>query len=203
LQGSRQHLLDSGPQQFYKPDQPGGPSIRETVEDHRRHALAGETIEFVRHIRNARGEDLILEVRLVLLQSGDRRLIRSSFIDITDRKHAEHALALASKKLNLLSSITRHDLNNQLMALYAYIELSKDAVDSPVELKDFFDKEQNIADAIASQISFTKDYENLGVQAPVWQNVTAIFRTVITRLPMRNIRVDAEDHDLEIFQKLQ
>jgi PAS domain S-box-containing protein len=196
---SNQQLLDSGPQQFYKPDQHGGPLIRETVEDHRQHALAGETTEFVQHIGNTRGEDLVMEVRLVLLQSGDRRLIRSSFIDITERKHAEDALALASKKLNLLASITRHDLNNQLMALNAYIELSKGAVDNPVELKDYFDKEQKIADAIASQISFTKDYENLGVQAPIWQNVTAIFRTVIARLPMRNIRVDAEDPDLELF----
>jgi len=196
---SNQQLLDAGPRQFYIPDQSGGRSVSETADEYYRRALAGETVVFVQHIRNARKEDLVMEVRLVLLQSADHRLIRSSFIDITERQHAENALALANKKLNLLSSITRHDINNQLMALNAYIELSKDAVDNPAELKEFFDKEQAIADAIASQISFTRDYENLGMQAPVWQNVTAIFRKVITQLPMQNIRVETGDPTLELF----
>ena len=120
-------------------------------------------------------------------------------VDITERKRVEEALALASKKLSLLSSITRHDINNQLMALNAYISLSGEAIDNPVELKEFIDKEQKIADAIAHQISFTRDYEDLGVKAPVWQNVTAIIKNVIPRLPMRNIRVDADNPDLELF----
>ncbi|MDO9550687.1 MAG: PAS domain S-box protein [Methanoregula sp.] len=120
-------------------------------------------------------------------------------VDITERKQVEEALALASKKLSLLSSITRHDINNQLMALNAYISLSGEAIGNPVELKEFIDKEQKIADSIAHQIRFTKDYENLGVKAPVWQNVTAIFKNIIPRLPMRNIRIDAEDPDLELF----
>ncbi|MHB8163173.1 MAG: PAS domain S-box protein [Methanoregula sp.] len=119
--------------------------------------------------------------------------------DITERKRAEAALHITNKKLNLLSGITRHDIKNQLMALNAYISLSEDSIGKPDELREFIDKEQKIADAIAHQISFTKDYEDLGVQAPVWQNVTQIIRTVITRLPMRNVHVDAGDPGLEIF----
>ncbi len=119
--------------------------------------------------------------------------------DITERKRAEAALLLTNKKLNLLSGITRHDIKNQLMALNAYISLSEDAIGNPVELKEFIAKEQIIADAIAHQISFTKDYEDLGVKAPVWQNVSLIIRTVIPRLPIRNIHVDAGDPGLEIF----
>lgn len=196
---SNQQLLDAGPRQFYIPYQSGGRSVTQTADEYYRRALEGEPVVFVQHIRNARQEDLVMEVRLILLQSADHRLIRSSFIDITERKRAEDALALANKKLNLLSSITRHDINNQLTALNAYIQLSKDAADNPVELKEFFDKEQMIADAITSQISFTRDYENLGVQAPVWQNVPAIFRKVIGRLPMRNVRIETGDPNLELF----
>lgn len=119
--------------------------------------------------------------------------------DITERKRAEAALQITNKKLNLLSSITRHDIKNQLMALNSYIYLSGEAVDNPAELKQFFAKEERIAGAIAHQISFTKDYEDLGVKAPVWQNVNTIIKRVIARLPMRNIPVDAGDPDLEIF----
>ena len=45
--------------------------------------------------------------------------------DISERKHVEEALMAANEKLNLLSSITRHDINNQIMGLRAYLELSK------------------------------------------------------------------------------
>ena len=45
--------------------------------------------------------------------------------DITDRKISEEALHQANKKLNLLSGITRHDINNQLLALEGYLEISK------------------------------------------------------------------------------
>ena len=37
------------------------------------------------------------------------------------------------------------------------------------------------------------------MNAPVWQNVNLIIRSVITRLPMRNIHVEVGDPDLEVF----
>jgi len=43
--------------------------------------------------------------------------------DITDRKKTEYALQQALKKLNMLSSITRHDILNQLMGLRTYLAL--------------------------------------------------------------------------------
>ncbi|MDO9326543.1 MAG: ATP-binding protein, partial [Methanoregula sp.] len=196
---SRQKLLDSGPNQFYRSDPSDIHSVSKTMDEYHRRVLAGEKIIFERNIRNARNEELIVEVRLIELQSADRRLIRSSFIDITERKHAQDALALSNKKLSLLSSITRHDINNQLMALNAYISLSEDAIGNPVELKVFIAKEQKIADSIALQIAFTKDYESLGVQSPVWQNVNALIRDSVTALPMRTIVLDTQCPGLEVF----
>jgi PAS domain S-box-containing protein len=120
-------------------------------------------------------------------------------IDITERKHAEDALALANRKLNLLSSITRHDINNQLTALNAYILLSEDAIDDPVVLKELIGKEQKIADSIARQIRFTKDYEGLGVKSAIWQDVGMLVRSAETALPIRNIRLDVRCPGLEVF----
>jgi len=119
--------------------------------------------------------------------------------DITERKKMEAAIRSTNKKLNLLSSITRHDIRNQLMALNTYIQLSEDAINEPDELRKFFEKEAKIAGAIAHQISFTRDYEDLGVNTPIWQNIHMIITRIIPLLPMRNIAVDAGDQDLEIF----
>ena len=122
-----------------------------------------------------------------------------SCYDIQARRLAEDALRVANNKLNLLSSITRHDIKNQLMALNAYIELSSDAVENPVELRGFIAKEQKIADAIARQITFTKDYEDLGMQSPAWQNVSVLVRDAGTALPMKDIILEMQQSDLEVF----
>lgn len=119
--------------------------------------------------------------------------------DITDQRRAEEALRIANKKLHLLSSITRHDIRNQLMALMAFIELSKDSIDKPEELIGFLKKNQKIAETITSQITFTKHYEDLGLNAPLWQDVNACVDAAVEALPMRDIRMEREIAGLELF----
>jgi len=122
-----------------------------------------------------------------------------SCYDIQDRRLAEEALRQVNSKLNLLSSITRHDIRNQLLALNAYIGLSEESLDRPAELREFIAKEQKIADSITRQIDFTKDYENLGVKTPLWQNVNAVVRDAGTALPIRNIALEIRCPGLEVF----
>ncbi|MDO8873337.1 MAG: PAS domain-containing sensor histidine kinase [Methanoregula sp.] len=119
--------------------------------------------------------------------------------NITQRKQTELALHDANKKLNLLSHITRHDIKNQLTALMAYIELCKDSLNNPEELAEYIGKQQQIADLIDSQINFTRYYEEIGMKDPLWQNFSELIRESATTLPMRNILVDVDRNDLEIF----
>ena len=56
-----------------------------------------------------------------------------------------------------------------------------------------------IADTIAQLINFTRDYEELGMNAPAWQNVRTVIGNVIALLPMRDISVDAGDPALDVF----
>jgi PAS domain S-box-containing protein len=127
------------------------------------------------------------------------KVIQCNIRDITVRKHAQAALSLAVRKLNLLSSVTRHDIKNQILALDGFLDLSKEDLGDPARMSEYIAKEKKIVETIAHQISFTKDYEDMGVKVPLWQNVNSIIRMVITRLPMRNIRVDTENPDLEVF----
>lgn len=119
--------------------------------------------------------------------------------DMTDQRNAENAFRMANKKLNLLSSITRHDIRNQLMALMAFLELSQESLDNPEELAEFLKKSQKIAETIARQIMFTKEYEDLGVKEPSWQNVSAGVQNAAVGLPVRNIRIRNDTAGLEIF----
>ena len=129
----------------------------------------------------------------------NKRIIQCNIRDITERKHAEDALQLANRKLNLLSGITRHDIKNQLMVLSGFLEISRKSLGDPALIAEFIAKEEKIADTIGRQINFTRDYENLGVKAPAWQNIDQLVGNVIARLPMQHVRVGAGNCGLEVF----
>jgi len=133
------------------------------------------------------------------IQYHDHPAILLLLNDITDRKLAEDALRQANKQLNLLSSITRHDILNQLLALKGYIKLSRDAIDKPEALLEFIKKEQQAANTIEQQITFTRDYKDLGVAAPTWQNVNECISKVMVALPMRAVRIEPDPADPEVY----
>ncbi len=118
--------------------------------------------------------------------------------DITGRKRAEEALFQANKKLNLLSSITRHDILNQLTALRTYLELSLDIAKDP-EMIDLVRKEQSIAAIIDQQITFTRDYQQMGVKAPVWQDLGAIVPWTIQPLSRDSVTITVSLAGIEVF----
>jgi len=118
--------------------------------------------------------------------------------DITLLRLSEDALSLAHKKLALLTSITRHDILNQLTALKAYVELLRhDARE--YDSHGYLEKVQAIADVIEEQIAFMKDYEMMGVSAPAWQDVAATIGRSVSALPTRNVRVDIDVGNVEVF----
>jgi PAS domain S-box-containing protein len=131
--------------------------------------------------------------------SGKISGVLGAYIDITDRKRMEEVLRQVNKQLNLLSSITRHDILNQLMALKGYLYLSHEMIDNPTILAGYLKKEEQAANAIENQITFTRDYQELGVAAPEWQSVNASIETALLALPMRAVHVEIDPHDPEIF----
>ena len=118
--------------------------------------------------------------------------------DISERKKIEEALKGAVKKLNMLSSITRHDILNQITGLRTYLELSKeDLKGTPFE--EFVDKEDQAAEAIQRQIEFTKYYQDIGVNAPKWQDAAGVIKDAVAQLNLPAIRVEVTVDGVEIF----
>jgi PAS domain S-box-containing protein len=106
--------------------------------------------------------------------------------DITERKRVEDALALASRKLTLLSSITRHDINNQLTALLGYISLLEKK-QSALAFKEYFPKIDGVVKRISTIFQFTREYEKIGIHAPLWQNCRILVNTAGKEVPLGQI----------------
>ena len=129
---------------------------------------------------------------------GDKKIIQCNIRDITDRKRAEDGLALASRKLNLMSGITRHDIMNQLTVLSGSLELSLGNVND-LEGITHINRAQNAARTIQHQIAFTREYEELGVKAPVWQQSSAVIRSAASQMASKTIAIEIPDERLEIY----
>jgi PAS domain S-box-containing protein len=96
-------ILERGPQYFYPPEQPDGQPVAQSFADHLARALAGEEITFERGVRGALGRERLCQVTLVRLPAENSRLLRASFVDITDQREAERALRRLNRTLRTLS----------------------------------------------------------------------------------------------------
>jgi len=112
-----------------------------------------------------------------------------SMRDITERKRAEEAVLSANRKLNILSGITRHDLKNQLLSLNAFLKLSKKYVSDAPKMSEFIEKEERVAHTMERQIAFTKEYESIGINTPVWQDCRLLADAAAQQVTLGTIRV--------------
>ncbi len=93
--------------------------------------------------------------------------------DITRYKQAEIRYLKARQKLELLGSITRHDIKNQLQIQSANLELAILRTEDPVLLERLRKVEESIQN-VRRQVDFTKDYEMTGSMVPHWQSMPDI-----------------------------
>jgi signal transduction histidine kinase len=136
--------------------------------------------------RNAREEEL-------------RRVNAALSGEVAERKKVEGALLQAHKKITMLSSITRHDIKNQLVSLRGYLAISERIIKDP-KLLEFIRKGDCAAAAIESQIKFTKYYEDIGVNAPDWQDIQGLIQMARSQLPLPGkIEVTAEVPPVKVF----
>ena len=100
----------------------------------------------------------------------------------------------ANKKLNLLNSINRHDVVNQLTVLQGYSQLALLREPEPV-IGDFLAKIDAVSDTIARQLAFTGMYQELGVHAPGWHHLDDI----LSRVRPKEILFSSSCSNIEIF----
>jgi signal transduction histidine kinase len=119
--------------------------------------------------------------------------------DIIERGKIGKALQQANQKLNILASVTRHDILNKLMALLTFLDLSKEEAKKNPVILDYVEKELQISEAIKRQIEFTRFYQDIGVKAPEWEDVAAVIRRASDSLKVHGITPDVMFSGLVIY----
>ncbi|HNX17514.1 MAG TPA: PAS domain S-box protein [Methanoregula sp.] len=134
----------------------------------------------------------------VFSPSGEVILIEGFIIDISAKKYAEDVVKKAQKQVALLTSITRHDIMNQLSALTGFITFQKKRTKDP-EVLDLIDREMKIAETILQQITFTRDFQNVGMEPPRWVNLQSAIRKVLAIINLNDVEVIADLGNLEVY----
>jgi PAS domain S-box-containing protein len=122
-----------------------------------------------------------------------------SLLDITNKTREEDALQRANTKLNSFNYITRHEILNHLTVVKGYIELSREGIRDPPFLLTSLDKELAAANAIQNLITFTRDYQNIGIQPPAWYNLSKTIKTAAASVHMESVKLSVDIEGVEIY----
>ena len=121
------------------------------------------------------GRHVLIEVNGDVLRNSEGTPAGLVFIgrNMTERRQMESELDEIKEKLIVMYNITRHDINNQLMALSGYLSLmERNGSDHASD--DYLRNAEAAVKRISSMVDFTKEYENVGVNAPVWHDIRAL-----------------------------
>lgn len=151
-------------------------------------------------IRKKDGDRIIdqASVFLIRLDGGDESFMVVSMVDVTDREKITKALTNANKKLNILSGVTRHDILNEVTVASGYLELTGDA--SPEEKKEYINKALIAINRIKRDAVFSRDYQDLGIYSPEWQNPQKIVEDfIVSGSGYENIDINLDIGNIEIY----
>ncbi len=195
----------------YSPDQMIGTPFLSYVPESLRANAAGSMAErpdtregplYEITLTSANGNFLSVIVKGRPIRFGSVPATLLFLIDITQRKTLEDELMAradelqrisaayrqANRKLTLLTTITRHDINNQLTVLKGYLELLAPQ-QADQKLANYCSKAEEAAERIAAMIRFTREYEEIGTSVPLWHDTRALVDAALAHAPIGDVVV--------------
>jgi PAS domain S-box-containing protein len=117
--------------------------------------------------------------------------------DFTDRKRIEDALRQVNERLNLLTAVTRHDVLNDITALGMYLALPGMATGSGPS--GALEKLVPLIRSLQRKMEFTRDYADLGMKMPGWEDVDGAVRAGVAGMNTGSLRIDLDLASLEVY----
>jgi len=142
----------------------------------------------------------VLDRGMVTEWDNDKKPLRmtGTHLNIAERKSAEEALRQVNRKLNLLSSLTRHDILNKVSVLLGYLDKAKTlALDTT--LLDYLDRMDTSTKAIGKLVKFTRDYKDLGINPPHWITLKNCMNEVTEWIDPNAVRLTLDVGEWEIY----
>lgn len=157
------------------------------------------------HIRNFEidysgpsGTVIPIEINATAVSSGQSLRIITLCRDITERRRYLTALDQSRKKLNLLNTVTFQDIQGAAFSLSGFHELIRKSLTDEAP-KLYLEKELPLIRKIIDSLNFAKNYQDMGINPPKWQNVHQTFLFAISHLDFLSLSRNICLEDLEIY----
>jgi PAS domain S-box-containing protein len=139
-----------------------------------------------------------IEINAAVFHAGSRDVILTVCRDISDRKRTNVALQQARNKLNLLNAVTFQDIQTAAFSLSAYQELVKTVI-TDAKAKSYLHKQELFLKKMVDTLDFARNFQEMGIHPPRWQNIRQVFLYAISHLDFLHIKQNLQLDDLEIF----
>jgi ABC-type amino acid transport substrate-binding protein len=145
---------------------------------------------------------ILLIILLAVMNHALKRKVAQKTVELNaeldQHRRADEALNRATRKLGFLNAITFNDIQNALFSLTGFLELEKE-LPADEKTQEYRQKQGQIIHTIAAALRFAKNYQDLGMNPPAWQDVSRTFLIGISHIDLSNLdRKIPRDH-LEIY----
>ncbi|MDV2482227.1 response regulator [Methanoculleus sp. Wushi-C6] len=151
-------------------------------------------------IRTKKNGERILHTRKIPIcdEEGEPKYLLEISEDITEQVAVEEALNRATRKLSLLNGITFDEIQSAVFSLSGYLQLEKES-GTDAQREQYREKQAAIVQILQNSLDFSRNYQNLGLKPPAWQNVMHAFLYAISHLCMLEMSRDLRVEGLEIY----
>jgi PAS domain S-box-containing protein len=118
--------------------------------------------------------------------------------DITQSRMTEEALQQSRRRLNSLNIITFQDIRNAVFSLLGYHALAEN-VTTVEEGREILKKENFFLKQIDKSLNSAKNYQDLGINPPRWQDVNQVFLFALSHFDTLRITRTVQLNNLELF----
>jgi PAS domain S-box-containing protein len=118
--------------------------------------------------------------------------------NISERKQVIQALERVNHKLSLLSTITRHDITNQIFTVLGYLHIAKD-LEKDGKVYPYLDRMEGSMRVINDRIAFTGNYQDMGMSPPIWQDLNGVFLYAISHLDLGSLNRKTSIYGISVF----
>ncbi len=118
--------------------------------------------------------------------------------DVTEQKRANDLESESREKTQILNSITRHDINNQLLVIDGNVELVR-GKSTDEGLKKNLALITKASKNIFDQLAFLRAYQEIGVNGPIWQNIGEMVSRIPLPISEKGIELRIETNNAEVL----
>ncbi len=145
--------------------------------------------------------DILMTVAGIIDSRKLHKGLIGAFLDITEIHQYQEAIETTNKKLHMLSSITRHDILNQITSLMLYNELIQESkpYQTDPEIKSTIDKMKLLGSMIYKEILFSRDYEEIGIKNPVWIDIHNSIQVLKNEKAFEEVTISDRTRNLLVY----